>query len=93
VATALPVVLQDGVNTYVYGLGRRLISQTDAAGAQTYLLGDGLGSTAALTDGSGAVTATLGYDAFGAVRSTTGTAATEYRFRHCHINPVNAGSP
>jgi RHS repeat-associated protein len=80
VAAAPPVVLQDGQDTYVYGLGGRLVSQTDAAGAQTYFLNDGLGSTAALTDGSGAVRATLAYDAFGAVRATSGAAATEYRF-------------
>jgi RHS repeat-associated protein len=80
VFAALPVVLQDGATTYVYGLGGRLVSQTDAAGTQTYVLADGLGSTVALTDGTGTITATLGYDVFGAVRATTGTATTEYRF-------------
>jgi RHS repeat-associated protein len=40
----------------------------------------GLGSTRALTDGSGTVTATYAYDAFGALRASTGTGATEFRF-------------
>ena len=74
----LPVVLQDGTNTYVYGLG--LVSQTDGAGSQTYLLANGLGSTEKLTDGSGTVVGTYKYDAFGAVRSSSGTGSTEYRF-------------
>ncbi len=50
------MVLRDGANTYVYGLG--LISQTDGGGNQHYFLGDGLGSTRALTDASGDVLAT-----------------------------------
>ncbi len=33
---------------------------------------DGLGSTTGLTDGSGSVTATYQYDAFGAVKTKTG---------------------
>ena len=36
VAAGLPVVLQDGTNTYVYGLD--LISATDGTGIQTYFL-------------------------------------------------------
>ena len=78
VAAGLPAVLQDGTNTYVYGLG--LISATDASGTQTYFLHDGLGSTVALTDGSGNVTAAYAYDAFGAIRSETGSASTPWQF-------------
>ena len=74
----LPVVLQDGAYTYVYGLG--LISQTDNSGNQSYFLGNGLGSTEALVDGSGNVIATYKYDVYGAVRSSSGSGSTEYRF-------------
>src|SRR5439155_27042160 len=49
--SSLPVALQDGTNTYVYGLD--LVSATDSGGTQTYFLYDGLGSTMGLTDGSG----------------------------------------
>jgi YD repeat-containing protein len=63
VNAGLPVVLQDGTNTYVYGLD--LISATDAAGNQTYFTYDGLGSTAGLTDGTGNATQSYTYDVFG----------------------------
>lgn len=39
---SLPVVMQDGTSTFVYGLD--LISATDGGGAQTYFTYDGLGS-------------------------------------------------
>lgn len=48
VGAGLPVILQDGAYTYVYGKG--LISQTDGSGSHTYFLGNALGSTEALTD-------------------------------------------
>ncbi len=74
----LPVVLQDGTNTYVYGLD--LVSATDGAGAQTYFTYDGLGSTADLTDGTGNVTGGYGYDVFGAVRSQSGGSSNYWLF-------------
>jgi RHS repeat-associated protein len=74
---SLPKLLQDGTNTYIYGLG--LISVTDNSSNQTYPLHDGLGSTVALANGSGTVTGTYAYDVFGAVRSHTG-GTTEFSF-------------
>jgi YD repeat-containing protein len=38
---------------------------------RTYYLQDGLGSTTGLTNGSGGVTDTYTYDAFGAVKTKT----------------------
>ncbi len=78
IAARLPVVLQDGTNTYVYGLD--LISATDASGAQTYSTYDGLGSTTDLTDAAGFVTDTYSYDAFGAIRSQTGGSSNYWLF-------------
>ncbi|MBI4302550.1 MAG: hypothetical protein HY664_08085 [Chloroflexi bacterium] len=75
---SMPVILQDGTLTYVYGHG--LVSQTDASGVQSYFLGNGLGSTEALTDGSGNIMASYKYDVFGAVRSSSGSGSTEYHF-------------
>ena len=46
-AAGLPVVLQDGTNTYVYGLD--LISRTDSGGVQEYYLYDGLGEAGLAT--------------------------------------------
>ncbi len=77
IASKVPLILQDGTNTYVYGRG--LVSTTDASGAQTYRLTDGLGSTASLADGAGNVTGSYTYDVFGAVRTHSG-ASTEYSY-------------
>jgi hypothetical protein len=49
VAASMPVVLQDGTNTYICGLG--LMSATDGSEVQSYYLSDGLGSTTNLADG------------------------------------------
>jgi uncharacterized protein RhaS with RHS repeats len=45
-----------------------------------YYLTDGLGSTMALTDASGSVVNTYEYDVFGAIRSSTGSQANEFKF-------------
>ena len=73
-----PVVLQDGTNTYVYGLD--LISATDNGGAQTHFLYDGLGSTANVTSGSGTTLTSYSYDVFGAIRSQTVPHANHWLF-------------
>jgi YD repeat-containing protein len=78
VASALPLVLDDGTYRYVYGLD--LISAIDGDDAEHYFLYDGLGSVTEVTDASGAVTASYRYDVFGAVRSQSGAAVLEWRF-------------
>jgi len=78
VASTLPVVLQDGTDTYVYGLG--LISITDNTGVQTYRLTDGLGSTTDLVDASGNVIVAYTYDPFGAIRTQTTPNDNEWLF-------------
>jgi hypothetical protein len=54
---------------YVYGLD--LIASVQGSTA-TYYLTDGLGSTTELANGGGTVSDTYRYDAFGAVRSSSG---------------------
>jgi len=66
----LPVLLQDGTNTYVYGLD--LISATDEDGVQTYYFSDGLGSTTTVADAGGGVVSECGYDVFGELRGQSG---------------------
>jgi RHS repeat-associated protein len=78
VAADLPVVLQDGENTYVYGLD--LISATDSEGDQVYFLYDGLGSVSDVTDEAGDVVASYSYDVFGAIRSQTGSSDNYWLF-------------
>jgi len=85
VASGLPVILQDGALTYVYGPD--LISATDGAGDQVYFSYDGLGSTTDLTDDIGDVVATYEYDVFGAVRASTGSAANVFQFTGEQLDP------
>jgi RHS repeat-associated protein len=78
VASALPLVVQDGTLSYVYGLD--LISATDASGDQVYFSYDGLGSTTEVTDDSGAVVASYRYDVFGALHSQSGSLDNQWLF-------------
>ncbi len=76
--SALPEVLEDEQgNRYVYGLD--LISRTNGSSPE-YSLADGLGSTTGLTDDTGALTDTYSYDAFGGVRSQTGSSSNEFTY-------------
>ncbi|HEY8766743.1 MAG TPA: RHS repeat-associated core domain-containing protein [Dehalococcoidia bacterium] len=75
---SVPQILQDGTNTYVYGLG--LISSTDGSGNQTYYTGDGLGSTADLTNSSATKTDGYSYDAFGTPTHSPGSSTQPFQF-------------
>ena len=78
VAPSIPQVLDDGSFKYIYGLGR--IAEVGPGTTTHYYLPDGLGSTMALTDSSGSVVNTYEYDVFGAIRSSTGSQANEFKF-------------
>ncbi len=78
IAQPNPPILQEGANTYVYGLG--LTSSRDTSGSQSCYHTDALGSTRAMTDSAGATVATYENDAFGAIRNQTGTASGVFRF-------------
>ena len=67
-----------GAVTKAYVFGRKALSQRAKSGsawATTYYGMDGHGSVVLLTDGTGAVTDTWEYDAFGTVIGRTGTTA------------------
>ncbi|MGJ8661936.1 MAG: RHS repeat-associated core domain-containing protein, partial [Bacteroidota bacterium] len=70
-----------GFLTRVNHYGHDLVA-TDyiTEGYQRYYQYDGLGSVRALSDGSGDITDTYTYDAFGLELSTTGTTANQYRY-------------
>jgi RHS repeat-associated protein len=70
------MLLQDGTNTYVYGLG--LVSVYDGSD-MTYRLTDGLGSTVNLADEDGEPIGSYEYDVFGNVRAQD-DAETEFSF-------------
>jgi RHS repeat-associated protein len=71
-------ILDDGSFKYVYGLER--IAEVGPGSTTHYYLSDGLGSVMGLVDSSGAVVNTYNYDVFGALRSSTGTQANEFKF-------------
>ena len=72
----LTQVLDDGANSYTYGLGR--ISQTSSS--TEYFLADALGSVRQMIDQAGAVAYTRSYDPYGVVTHTGGTSQTEFGF-------------
>jgi RHS repeat-associated protein len=69
-ADRLPELVQAGPETHLHADGP--IATRTAGQPTTYPLADGLGSIRAVTDPTGAVTATTDYTAFGAPRTTNG---------------------
>jgi RHS repeat-associated protein len=63
-----------------------LLSRREASGARRYYHFDGLGSTTALTNESGAATPTLLYDAWGNQRAATGSDQGRYRFTGAELD-------
>ena len=68
--SGLPLLVDDGAHAYLHATG--LQGQLDTANAPRYHLTDGLGSVRGLTGLAGTSLGTADYDAFGAVRATTG---------------------
>ena len=73
--------------TVTYGMGPRGIEYREDASGRKWYIYDGLGSVVAevdsgqsSTDGSVTVTATRAYNAYGAVRSSSGTSASSHKF-------------
>jgi len=77
---SLPMLLSDGANSYIYGPSSAPVEQISSSGTPTYLLSDQLGSTRALTNSSGSVTATFSYDPWGNLTGSTGSAATPFMY-------------
>jgi RHS repeat-associated protein len=75
-AASLPVILNDGTNSYIYGPGGLPVEQISSGGTVTYLHHDQQGSTRLSTSSTGAVVGAYTYTPYGAVESHTGTATT-----------------
>ena len=75
--TGLTQVLDDGTNTYTYGL-RRIFQQSGST--PEYFLGDALGSTRQLTNSAGEVTSAKSYDPYGVVTQTIGAGQSAYGY-------------
>ena len=83
---SLPLLLSDGTNSYIYGPDDTPIEQISSSGTPTYLLDDQLGSTRALTNSSGSVTATFSYDPWGNLTGSTGSATTPFMFAGAYLD-------
>lgn len=76
-ASGLSQVLADGINTYLYGLGR--ISQSSAS-SKEYYLGDALGSVRQLVNASGGIVLSRNYEPYGTIYGAMGNESTAYGF-------------
>jgi len=68
----LPMLLDDGTNSYVYGPDGLPLEQIDRNGVVTWYHHDQLGSSRTLTSSTGAVVGTAPYDAYGNLTASTG---------------------
>jgi RHS repeat-associated protein len=76
-AESLPLLLNDGTNSYIYGPSGLPIEQINNSGSTIlYLHHDQQGSTRLITSSTGVVAGTTTYDAYGNTLATTGTATT-----------------
>lgn len=75
------VVLEStGTNSISYTLANNMVLSQTQGTTTHYLLGDALNSTRALTNGSGAITDTFDYDAFGNLLGNPSSLATNYLY-------------
>jgi RHS repeat-associated protein len=74
-ADKLPLILNDGTNSYIYGAGSLPIEQISGAGTTQYLHHDQQGSTRLLTNTTGENVGTTTYDAYGNVVEHKGTSS------------------
>jgi RHS repeat-associated protein len=74
VQAGLPLLLQDGQASFIYGSGGMLLEEVQTADSSVnYYHQDRLGSVRALTNSAGSVVNTYEYDAYGQRTSTTGS--------------------
>jgi RHS repeat-associated protein len=72
----LPLILNDGTNSYIYGPGGLPVEQITSGGTVTYLHHDQQGSIRLLTGSTGTVTGSTTFDAYGNKTGSTGTSTT-----------------
>jgi RHS repeat-associated protein len=76
VSQALPRLLSDGTNSYIYGPAGHPVEQVSSGGTVTYLHHDQQGSTRLLTGSTGTVTGSTTFDAYGNKTGSTGSSTT-----------------
>jgi RHS repeat-associated protein len=86
-AANVPLLLTEGTTNYTYGPGGFPLAQITSTGTVTYYHYDQLGSTRALTNAAGTVTATYTYDPYGSLAGSTGTATNPFRYAGQYTDP------
>lgn len=78
---AIPLLLDDGTNSYIYATSTTPIAQVDdAAGTIEYLHADNVGSVRTITSASGTVVGATDFNAYGLVTSHTGTSNSNFGY-------------
>ncbi|MGC1184224.1 MAG: RHS repeat-associated core domain-containing protein, partial [Candidatus Dormiibacterota bacterium] len=78
---SVPLLIQDGATSFIYGPGGMTLEQIDGSGNPTYYLHDWQGSTLGMVNSSGAVVVSYSYDAYGNLTSSSGTVSTPLLFQ------------
>jgi RHS repeat-associated protein len=84
---ALPLLLSDGVNDYLYGPDGALLERITGA-TPIYLSHDRIGSVRLSTDATGAVAGTTSFDPYGNVTKRTGTSPGLFGFAGEYTDPT-----
>jgi YD repeat-containing protein len=89
-ATAVPELLQDSTNAYIYGPFGVPYEQVNlSTGTIQYLVADALGSVHGVVSSSGSLTATTSYDAWGNPETTGGLSTyTPFGFTGGYTDPT-----
>ncbi len=90
VSSGLPLLADDGHNSYVYGPGGLPVEQIEnSTGTVQYLHHDQQGSTRLLTGSAGTTQATFSYGPYGGLIESTGTATTPLGYDAQYTSPDN----
>ena len=86
-STSMPLLLDDGQNSYIYGPEGLAVEQISSEGPSTYLHHDQLSSTRLLTNAEGETTGTFTYGPYGAREGSTGASTTLLGFAGQYTDP------
>ncbi len=86
VSRQLPMIVNDGTNSYIYGPGGTPVEQISSAGTVRYLHHDQAGSTRVITAEKGEVEGSYTFDAYGNQTGHSGTASTRLGYDGQYTN-------
>ena len=86
-STILPLLLNDGEDSYIYGPDGLPIEQISPEGTPSYLHHDQLGSTRLITDASGETVGAMSYSPYGVLEESTGSEGTRLGFAGQYTDP------